>query len=166
MFATSRKVELDKADDLLHKSKPSCPCWQHHEVTHNGRFHGMIPLPLIFLFLELRQKLGVFTLGIAALRWFEKCSPVAEERYVSDNWPIARSNEASAAVTWEHRLQIGRSEAVYGNVHERTRVWWMWFMRTWRMGLVCVRKRSIKGLFQVTGCGDIKYSRGKRAADA
>lgn len=49
----------------------------------------MIPLPLIALFLELREKLGVFTLGIATLKWFEKSSLVAEERYVSDNWPIA-----------------------------------------------------------------------------
>lgn len=82
------KVELDKADDLLCKSKPSpLTRRQHHEETHNNRFHGMILVPLILLLLELREKLGVSTLGIAALKWFEKSSLVADERFVSDNWP-------------------------------------------------------------------------------
>lgn len=86
MVLQPRKVELDRADDLFCKSEPSCLCWPYHEVAHSGRVHDIISLPL-FLFLKLREKLGALTWGIAALRWFVKSSVVAEEHYVSSNWP-------------------------------------------------------------------------------
>lgn len=79
-------MEVDQPYDRLCKSKPSLLLRQHHEVARDDRFHGMIPLPLVVLLLELRERL--LTLGISALMWFENSSLVADEHRVSDNWPI------------------------------------------------------------------------------